>query len=359
MRLIVGGALAGFASTVAVVLLTAIPASAGPGDAHRSTVSAPCANGTCTTVGPDGQIVVSATVDRSDPACVGQALDATVVQLTVASRMSAAVIAQASNDSADCTSSLQVAFDPYSFDNGQYVATLSGDGASASTTFTLAMPARTPGTPAATAVPDVGAVQLRWIANTESGVSYAVTDASGVASQYAAGGAPAVDPHDAAGAIATVVAAPGVHSYEIKAERAGTSTLVTSAVSNSVTVSASQSSASQSSGAYSTAGGGGSGSFSGFGAPNTMSELPALPSLSPSSDSGASPDSTQEPTQRGTYSPTLRYPTKTVTENSAISRADNASSGSRVVVDSLAGGLVVVLIAGHLGAIARRRPEVD
>lgn len=341
-------------------------------DAGQSSITPPCADAVCTAAGADGQMAIAATIARSADACAGQESDNIAIVLAVESNATGNVVAQGSDTDADCTSTLQVAFDPYTVSNGQYVAVLSGDGAAATSSFTLALPPRTPATPVATAVPGRQVVEVSWTPNTESGVSYAVSDENGVAAQYVTGGTPALDPSDTTKGVAFVVATPGVHTYEIEAVRAGSTVLVASAPSAPVTVApqslpATQPPTSSGSGALTGNAQSGQGSvrsgsapaFRGFAAPSQAEALPALPN-GPSQSASTGDAGTSEPTVQGTYSSTLRYPSQSATERAAISQnAASTSSDNEGLVDSLAAALVVILIAGHLGAVARRRREID
>lgn len=88
-----------------------------------------------------------------------------------------------------------------------------------------------------------------------------------------------------------------------------------------------------------------------------IAKLPPLPQLA----TGQGSSVPGEPTDPGTYSPTLNYPQQTVTERYATRTAAgevyhtvSAALNNGQLIDSLAAALVVILLAGHLRAFARR-----
>jgi hypothetical protein len=368
-------ALIGAALSVVAIVLGSAPVLAAPKASHiardggQSSITPPCAESVCTAAGADGKMAVAATVARSADACAGFEVDDSAVVLAVESNDSGAVVAQASDTDTDCISTLQVDFDPYTVPNGSYVAVLSGDGAGETSTFTLALPARTPATPVATVAPAQHAVEVRWKANTEPGVSYAVADETGAAATYVAGGGPAQDPSDSTEEVAFVVATPGIHTYDIEAARAGSTVLVVSQPSAPVTVTPAGPATTLPGGG----GGGGAGgsrgggqlsarsasasAFAGFAAPSQAAASPGLPT-GPTQSVSAGGEGSGEPTLGSTYA--SASPSATPTEHAAVSQsAASTSSDNKGLVDSLAAALVVILIAGHLGAVARRRRESD
>jgi len=379
----------------ALAIATATPALA---DASRSSIAPPC-GGVCTA---RAAVTVIATVDKSQGSLCGlnlDTLDLKAVTLTV----SPGVGALNSTTSNKCSSTLTGSFDPYTVANGSYTATLGGDNATASVAFTLAVPARTPATPRASVVPHVQAVQLSWNPNTEVGITgYAITDADGNSVNYTPDGEPSLGSDG--NWTATVVAAPGSHSYRVQAQR-GNAAATPSDASDAVTV-ASQSNPSpvgspstgtpggastppptsggtsgagagttegnggttggdaggSSSGGSTASGGGGSGggttvpklrSFKPFTPLSGGINLAPLPELA----NGQPNNGTGEPTADGTYSPTLTYPDKTVVEATGVpSHTSDTVFGNRDLLVSIAAALVVLMIAGHVRMLARRNP---
>jgi hypothetical protein len=295
--------------------------------------------------------------------------------------------------------------------NGTWTATLTGGGADVSTSFVLAVPPSVPGD-LSVAVATPGQATVSWSASSPTPATAYSLDVDGDPTTLT----PACNGSTCSGTVTGLSA--GSHSFSVIATRSdGGSGTVSSKPAVADGTVAPVSRASPSSPTSSSSGGGASGSgssgpgssgsgssgstgstgtvksgsggsssttttaagtaaeaqrlaaavaaaqktassFKSFSPPAGIALLPPLPQL----PAAANPNG--EPTDPGTYKPTLPYSgtvterVQTTTRTTALGHIQNVVS-DRQVAESAAAGLLVLLVAGHLRVLSRRTDTVD